>query len=120
MDTLRFEARELKPYGEYAEVWSLVEGETYFAIHILDDEMLLPELHPLVFIGRNLGRSDTGRLYFQDAASYMSGLRYRGSGEGEDGGKVKIHVVTENTPFVFEFEKALDVLLHCSLRRRRQ
>jgi hypothetical protein len=74
--------------------------------------MLVPELDPLVFIGQNLESGDSGRLYFQDAASYVSGIRY-GSG-----GKAEIHVVEENAPFVFEFERALDVLLRCSLLRR--
>jgi len=43
-----------------------------------------------------------------DAASYMSGIRYRDIGEHADDGQTKIHVVEENVPFVFEFERALD------------
>jgi hypothetical protein len=112
MDIIRFEARDLKPYGEYVKSSGLVEGKTYFAIHFLDDQMLVPELDPLVFIGRNLELGDSGRLYFQDAASYLSGIRYG------NGGEIKIHDVEENAPFVFEFERALDVLLQCSLRRQ--
>ena len=114
MDILRFEARELKPYGEYVEASNLVEGETYFAVHFLGDQMLVPELDPLVFIGRNLEPGDSGRLYFQDAASYISGIRYGGADKAE------FHVVEENAPFVFEFERALDELLRCSLRRQRK
>ena len=116
MDIRRFPARELKPYGEYMEASKLVEGEIYFAVHFLDDQMSVPELDPLVFIGRNLEQGDSGRLYFQDAASYMSGVRY-GDGGGR-GGETKIHVVEENAPFVCEFERALDVLLRCSLKRQ--
>jgi hypothetical protein len=114
MNMLRFEGRDLKPYGEYVEPSNLVEGETYFAVHFLDDQMLVPELDPLVFIGRNLDPGDSGRLYFQNVASYMSGVRY------PDGGNAEIHLVEENAPFVFEFERALDVLLRCSLRRQRK
>jgi hypothetical protein len=114
MDTLRFEGRDLKPYGEYVQASGLVEGVTYFAVHFLDDLMLVPELDPLVFIGRNLEPSDSGRLYFQDADSYLRGVRYA------QGGKSEIHVVAENAPFVFEFEGALDVLLRCSLKRQGQ
>lgn len=116
MNNLRFAGRELKPYGEYVESSELVEGEIYFAVHFLDDQMLVPELDPLVFIGRNLERGESGRLYFQDAASYMSGNRY-GDSVGHEG-ETKIHVVEENAPFVFEFEKALDVLMRCSLKRQ--
>ena len=80
--------------------------------------MLVPELDPLVFIGRNLEPGDSGRLYFQDADSYRSGNRYGKRGDRKDGGEIKIHVVEENVPFVFEFERALDVLLRCSLKRQ--
>jgi hypothetical protein len=66
--------------------------------------MLVPELDPLVFIGRNLEPGDSERLYFQDAASYTSGIRYGNRGDRKDGGETKIHVVKENAPFVFEFE----------------
>jgi hypothetical protein len=71
-----------------------------------------------VFIGRNLEPGDSGRLYFQDATSYISGIRYEEGGEYGDRGETKIHVVEENAPFVFEFERKLDVLLRCSLRRQ--
>jgi hypothetical protein len=114
MDNVRFEARDLKPYGEYVQSSDLVEGETYFTVHYLDDQMLVPELQPLVFIGRDLEPDDSGRLYFQDAASYISGIRY---GDGRKA-EIHVHVVEENAPFVFEFERALDVLLRCSLRRQ--
>jgi len=115
MNNLRFEGRDLKPYGEYAPESTLVEGKTYFAVHFLDDETLVPELRPLVFIGRNREPSDSGQLYFQDAGSYFAGARYE-SATAEDG--AEFHCVPSGTPGVFEFEKALDVLLRCSLQRR--
>jgi hypothetical protein len=34
--------------------------------------MRIPELTPLVFIGRNLVDNDTDELHFQDAASYLA------------------------------------------------
>ena len=114
MDILHFEARDLKPYGDYVKASDLVEGETYFAVRFLDDRLVVPELNPLVFIGRNLEPGDYGRLYFQDAASYLSGVRFA------HGDNREIHIVEENSPAVFEFERALDVLLRCSLRRQGQ
>jgi len=69
MDIIRFEARDLKHYGEFVQPSDLIEGETYFAVQFLDDQMLVPKLDPLVFVGRNLEPGDAGRLYFQDAAS---------------------------------------------------
>jgi hypothetical protein len=61
MDIIRFEARSLKPYGECVKSSGLVEGETYFAVHFVDDQMLVPEIDPLVFIGRNLEHGDSGQ-----------------------------------------------------------
>ena len=64
----------------------------------------------LVFIGRNLQPGESGNLYFQDAESYMAGMRYE-SATGD--GNAEFHTVAEGTPFVFEFERALDRLLYC-------
>jgi hypothetical protein len=115
MDALYFEGRDLKPYGEFASGPSLVEGETYFAVHFVDDQMFVPELRPLVFIGRDREQGDSGQLYFQDAGSYLAGARYESATGTDD---AEFHTVHQDTPFVFEFELALDVLLRCSLKRR--
>ena len=85
-----------------------------FAVHFLDDDMLVPELRPLVFIGWNLEADDASRLYFQDADSYLNGVRHG------DGKEADIHCVEDKTPFVFEFDRALDVLLRCSIKRQTQ
>jgi hypothetical protein len=115
MDTLRFEGRDLEPYQEYVSASALVEGETYFAVHFLDDQMRAPELRPLVFVGRDREAGDSGLLYFQDAESYVAGVRYD-SGSGD--GSAEFHAVHHDTPFVSEYEQALESLLRCSLRRR--
>jgi hypothetical protein len=115
--TLHFEGRDLKPFGEFVSDADLVEGETYFAVHFVDDSMRVPEVRALVFIGRDRNLGDAGRLYFQDAASYLAGVRYDAATGEED---AEFHVVAEQTPFVFEFERALDVLLRCSLDRQRK
>ena len=46
--------------------------------------MRIPELTPLVFIGRSLAENDMDALYFQDAASYLDGIRF---GDGNEGGE---------------------------------
>jgi hypothetical protein len=53
---MRFEARELPPYVEHVEANALQQGDVYFIALFLDDEMLVPELKPVVFVGRNLER----------------------------------------------------------------
>jgi len=115
MDKLYFPAREIPPYGEYATAETLLEGHTYFRVVFVDHEMRIPELTPLVFIGRNLFDNDADALYFQDAASYLAGIRF-----GDENESREYSTVDANTPFVYEFERALDCLLHCSLTRGRQ
>ena len=115
MNNLHFPAREIPPYGEYATTETLVVGQTYFRMVFVDQQMRILELTPLVFIGRNLAENDTDALYFQDAASYLDGIRF---GDGNEGSQ--FCTVDAETPFVYDFERALDRLLHCSLTRDRQ
>jgi hypothetical protein len=114
MDKLHFPAREVPPYGEYATADTLLEGHTYFRLGYVDKQMRIPELTPLVYLGRNLAENDTDALYFQDAASYLAGIRFGDGNEGD------YHTVDAATPFVYDFERALDRLLCCSLTRRRE
>lgn len=109
MDNLHFPAREIPPYGDYATAETLVVGHTYFRMVFVDQQMRIPELTPLVFIGRNLAENDTDALYFPDAASYLDGIRFE---DGNEGGEY--YTVDADTPFVYDFERALDRLLHCS------
>jgi DNA-binding transcriptional regulator YiaG len=51
VDTIHFSARDLNPWAEHVAADDLRQGDTYFAVHFVDDEMLVPELRPLVFIG---------------------------------------------------------------------
>ena len=110
-----FPERTLKPYAEPVDKELLVVGVTYFAVTFLDDDMLIPELRPIVFLGEDLAPEfGDGMHCFQDQASYSQGQRFEDPEQGEAqfffGGASEIH-------HVFEFEKALDLLLECSLRR---
>lgn len=51
----------------------LVEGSTYFMVAYADDDMHVPMVEPLVFLGRDINGKADGQLYFQDAQSYMHG-----------------------------------------------
>jgi hypothetical protein len=113
MDKLHFPVREVPPYGEYASAATLLVGHTYFRVHFLDQQMTIPELVPLVYIGRNLIEGDTDSLYFQDFESYSAGIPF-----GDESGGT--HTVDADTPYVYDFEHALDRLLYCSLTRHRQ
>jgi hypothetical protein len=112
---VRFEARELKPYAEPVSADELAEGEVYFTVRYIDEEMLIPTVDTLVFIGRDLGPGDSRKLYFQEVDSYLQGVRFAAASEDDSA-----LFITESAdkPWIFQFDHALDLLLKCSLRRR--
>jgi len=109
-----FEARELKRHSEPIAVEDLKEGSVYFAVNFLDKALLIPTMEPVVFVGRDREPGDTDRFYFQDAESYREGIRYESADEEDDP-----TFYTGAAPnHIFDYERALDCLLVCSLRRR--
>ncbi len=110
---MRFEARDLKPIAESASAEELIEGHVYFAVRYVDEDMLIPTMDTLVFVGRDLDPAAAG-LYFQDIDSYMQGVRFD-TATTEDGALF----ITERAdkPWIFSFDRALDLLLKCSVRR---
>lgn len=54
MTKLRFEARALRSYAEPVSPGELKEGEVYFSLQFVDEEMLVPVMETWVFVGRNL------------------------------------------------------------------
>jgi hypothetical protein len=108
-----FERRELKPYAEPISADDLRLGEVYFGIVFSDDRMIVPRLTPLVFVGIDLEDHGSERhlYYFQDVESHALGESI------EDEEAVIVSAGADNLSSFFEFSKALDVLLSCSLRR---
>ena len=113
---MTFEPRDLKPYAEPVSKSDLREGETYFAVQFADEKLLIPRLEPFIFLGKNLEEGDTDLFYFQNFESYAAGIRYATATE-EDGPLFEAYGPDEGQ-HLFEFERALDRLLVCSLRRR--
>jgi hypothetical protein len=114
---MRFEARDLKPFAEPVESGALREGEVYFSLNFVDDDMLIPSLNPLIFVGRNLEPGDVAKVYFQDIDSYQRGVRFNTASDESPAVFQKGDETSVN--HIFEYERALDVLLTCSLRRNR-
>lgn len=110
------EQRELNAYPEPVSLSDLEEGSFYFVVTYADAERLIPVMDTRVFVGRNLEAGDEGKLYFQDADSYLEGLRY-GSPE-EDDCTIFYTDSESQLDHVFDFEHALEELMRCSLRRR--
>ncbi len=112
-----FEARELKSAAEPVSVDELREGSIYFLVSFADEEMLIPTMETVVYIGEDLEPGDQDQVYFQDIDSYNRGIRYGHEGDGhcalfQTGSRNELG-------HVFTFEHALDELLACSLRRRK-
>ena len=114
---MRFEerdlTREVKGYGEPVLPEHLREGEVYFAVVFLDKDSLVPTMEPRVFVGTKV-ESDGNKLYFQDFVSYQRGIRFESPNADEEA-----TFVTGAGRYIFEYEKALNILMACALRRRK-
>jgi hypothetical protein len=116
-DVTQFEARQLKPYAEPVTVEDLKVGSVYFSVQFVDEEMLLPIVEPWIFLGKNLRGTDADSLYFQSFGSYSQGIRLDDDSEEAD---YSFQITTANgIKHIFEYERALDVLMNCALRRRK-
>ncbi len=114
---MRFEGRELKPYGEPVSASSLKVGDVYFSIQFADRDGLLPIMETWVYVGRKLDPEDTeNRLYFQDVESYQQGVRYESATAENAQFQVQLEQYLNH---IFEHERALEQLMACSLRRRK-
>ena len=110
-----FEGRELKNYAEPVPPEKLEENEICFSVHYVDNQLLIPELEAVIFVGRNLRPQDTGLVYFQDIDSYRQGTRF-GAPQGD--AKGTFMCIEEQDVSVYDYEHALNLLLACSLRRK--
>jgi hypothetical protein len=110
------EAKSLPPWAEPVEGSELRQGETYFSLYYCDDELLVPFLAPMVFIGLDREPGDNGVAYFQDLTSYLEGVRY---GEEKGGSCAEFESgQIDEMQHIFHFDRALDELLRCEIRRR--
>lgn len=114
---MRFEERELKDYAEPVTPGDLRSGAVYFSVQFVDEDLLVPVVQPLVFLGKDLPGAAQGHLSFQDFESYRQGVRYHSAGDN-DRHFFQI-AAPSNIKHIFEYERALDVLMSCALRRRK-
>ena len=132
-DMLRFPARDLKPYGEYVRSEDLVIGEVLFALTFWTMICSCPRsCHWYSLVGISTPVTKPGDLHFctfktstptpQGSAMSRLALPRRAGADHqsfEDLTERPSFECTEETEYtgVLEFEKALDQLLGCSLRR---
>lgn len=116
---MRFEARDLKPYSEPVSENELAEGEVYFFLSFLDQDLLVPVLTPVVCLGRDPRGSGDGKWQFQDAESYFTGHRVNWTSESEVEEMLTVgELYSGSLKSLFAFERALDGLLRCSIERK--
>lgn len=85
------------------------------SVQYADENLLVPIIETLVFAGKNLDNEHAELLYFQNAESYRQGIRY-GSAEAEN---ATFQLAREDkVNHIFEYERALDELMKCSLKRK--
>ena len=112
-----FDARDLKAYAEPLSGDELKEGAVYFSLLFADDEMLFPVLEPIVFVGIGIDPEELDQVYFQDLDSFLRGVRHDTA--SEDNPASFYLGSKDELDHIFEYEKALEVLMACSLRRRK-
>ncbi len=114
-DSQQRAARELKPYAEPVVLEKLITGNIYFAVQYSDRDLLIPIVRPLAYLGRNLDGASADIFYFQDFESFSMGVRY-----GRDFESKRDHFELcdlKGGAYIFEFEKAVEELMKCGLRR---
>lgn len=115
MKLIRVPARTLTPYAEPISTGDLKQGIPYFFVTYADEEMLVPTLQPVVFVGRNLMKDDINSVYFQDFDSYSEGIRYETK---KDVGNLIIYTGSgSEVGHIFQYDQALDELTRCAIRR---
>jgi hypothetical protein len=112
---MHFKERRLPSHAQPITSSDLKQGGIYFAVNYLDEDMTVPVMESLVFIGRDLEPGDSGQVYFQNIESYQRGIKY---GEVIEGEPAEFSAGSETeVNHIFDFEKALEELMRCSLRR---
>ncbi len=112
---MHFESRELEPFARPLNASELNKGSIYFSVNYFDEEMTIPHLEPLVFVGKDLNATDSGQLYFQDVDSHRRGIQYNSS-ETDSHAKF-FRGGGDQIKHIFRYERALEELMRCSLRR---
>lgn len=114
---IQFDQRDLPRAAEPVHSDQLSIGETYFNIAYADEAMTIPVMESLVYIGKNLDDDESDNLYFQDVESYRAGARITDPETDSSIGTLYAWP-PGGLNSVFEFERGLEELLQCFIRRK--
>jgi hypothetical protein len=115
-DSIYFEGREIPSYGEPISEYELKDNSIYYIVNFVDEEMIIPTMDTVVFIGKNLEDDEVDSYYFQDIDSYNDGVKYI-PGNNDSYGEFFVCSKKELNG-VYDFEHALERLMHCFLRQQ--
>lgn len=92
----------------------LATGAVYFLLNFFDDEMLVPDLRTVVYIGIDVDGETNSKVYFQDYESFIDIGPFPDSREGS---VAVVRFASDKITCVFELDKAIDILADCQMRR---
>lgn len=95
----------------------LVQGGTYFMVSYVDQNCLIPVVEPLVFLGRSIHGDIDGKLYFQDAESYVHEGPYL---EKANGHQELLSFPDHGIGSILVLEEAVEELERCLARTKRR
>jgi len=113
---LHFE-RDLPTHAEPVSASDLEIGETYFSVQYLDEDLLVPKVETLILAGKEQDTGGGAVFCFQDLDSYRQGIRH-GSADVMKG--VFYLQDERDVKHIFKYERAVDELIKCALRRRKR
>jgi hypothetical protein len=113
---LTFKERKITRSAQPISSDQLLIGDTYFSVTYADEDMTIPLVETMTYIGKNLGdHDDTDTLYFQDVESYRAGIRL--SDNPQPDSLELFFCAPDQLNAVFDFERAMEELMRCSIRR---
>lgn len=99
----------------------LVVGEIYFTVHYVDNDMLLPVMETLVYLGSSITNEFKDRLVFQDLDSYTDLGIYPNNEEPHPTEKLNIYSwATNSFKGIYNLDDVVIILKACSERRKKQ
>lgn len=108
---MRFDARDLTDYSEPVSAIDIELGATYYSVTFADTDMMVPVIVTIIFIGELA----SGNLRFQDAMSHQFGITPETV--SEDNPATFYECAKDQLRSIFTFEKCLETLMRCSMRR---
>jgi hypothetical protein len=103
-------------YSEPIDLSELKQGNLYFMLNYFDEEVLIPELQTLVFLGREVTGEKNSLLYFQDIESYTTRGPYPNSADRPGD---FFDCTDDQLGCIFRLDKAVLELQHCMRRREK-